>query len=697
MGKTLRSLLDKPLFHLLLMAILGLLAYSNTFSVPFQFDDIYYITENYVIRDLTYFIEPLKVNEVIRPNTSAGILLFLHFKTRFIGYLTFALNYKIHGLDVTGYHIFNLAIHIFNAILVYFLVALTFKTPYFKAHSSWLVVHGNDEPSATSHKLSATNYELSTLIALFSALLFVSHPIQTQAVTFISQRLTSLATFFYLLSLVMYINFRLKAIGSRTEVIGNITIAYRLAPFAYYLLSLISAILAMFTKEIAFTLPFIITLYEFMFFSKSFILGTCVGWNKIPKLKRLQYLLPFLLTLFIIPLALKGTNVPLWNLLSDVDEKIRSQVSITKHDYLFTQFRVIVTYIRLLFLPINQNLLYDYPVYNSFFNPNIFLSFLFLLSIFGIGVYLLYRTSKKVRSSSFIVHGNHPRSPLNLRGEHRGNNSPTMSYERIIAFSIFWFFITLSIESSIIPNNIIFEHRLYLPSIGIFISINTVIFIFIEKLKHRWTWAERTIIGILVLIVIVLTGAAYTRNTVWQNGLSLWEDVVRKSPKNGHAYNNLGLAYYTSGRQNEAIQAYSTAIKIEPDNLDAMANLGVVYAKMGYLKEAKTLFEQVLIERPDDFKTHYALGKVFDLLGDYDEAIKAYNKSLSLSPDLVDAYLGIGLIFLKEKKFELALDEFKKADVLKPNSPEILQAMGLTHEAQATFDKNRHISQHIFR
>ncbi|MBI4689413.1 MAG: hypothetical protein HY754_03970, partial [Nitrospirae bacterium] len=185
MGKASRKkLFRNPAFHLFLIAIVGLLVYSNTFYVPFQFDDIPNIAENYMLKDLTKFWPP------------GG--------ARWLGFLTLALNYKLGGLNVTGYHIFNLVIHILNAILVYWLIVLTFKTPYIAMRNAEFGFR-NSENNIPHSAFGIPHLE----IALFSALLFVSHPIQTQAVTYIYQRFASLATFFYLLSLVMYIKFRI--------------------------------------------------------------------------------------------------------------------------------------------------------------------------------------------------------------------------------------------------------------------------------------------------------------------------------------------------------------------------------------------------------------------------------------------------------------------------------------------------------
>ena len=110
--------LFKPIVHILLIAIIGIIVYSNSIHSPFHFDDASNIVENPIIKDLQYFSEP---------SNAKAFPLYNTFKNRFIGFLTFALNYRLYGLDVTGYHAVNLAIHIINAMLVYWLVLLTFK------------------------------------------------------------------------------------------------------------------------------------------------------------------------------------------------------------------------------------------------------------------------------------------------------------------------------------------------------------------------------------------------------------------------------------------------------------------------------------------------------------------------------------------------------------------------------------------
>ena len=135
------------------------------------------------------------------------------------------------------------------------------------------------------------------------------------------------------------------------------------------------------TKEIAYTLPLVIMLYESIFFTA-------------PLKKKLLFLLPVVLVLIIVPLSVMHSDKPFGEILSDINAKTRVETDMSRWDYLMTEMRVVTTYIRLIFLPINQNLDYDYPIYRSFFDLPVLLSFLFLSTLLGIAVYLLYKSRR---------------------------------------------------------------------------------------------------------------------------------------------------------------------------------------------------------------------------------------------------------------------------------------------------------------
>ncbi|HDH34797.1 MAG TPA: tetratricopeptide repeat protein [Nitrospirae bacterium] len=540
-----KNLIHKPLFHFLIIALFSLIAYSNTFNVPFHFDDKKVIVENSIIKDLGYFTSPSKAKEF---KEHYG---YHTFKSRYVGYLTFALNYKVHGLDVTGYHIVNLLIHITTALLLYQLVILCFMTPF----------------------LARSNIKkYSGQIAFFSALLFACHPIQTEAVTYLWQRVASLTAMFYLLSLILYIKWRLSPDQGR----GPLSSA---RSFPFYLLSIITVIIAMKTKQTAFTLPAAIAMYEFIFFD-----------GKVKK--RLLYLIPFALTMLIIPLTLIDIGKPLGNL----TEATRVLTDISRTDYLLTQFRVLVTYIRLIFLPINQNLDYDYPIYTSFLSIGVFTSFIFLAALFSSGVYLFYRYRDSV------------------------------PHTRLITFGILWFFITLSTESSIIPiSNLICEYRMYLPSAGVFILLVTGIFMFVQRYESRHKTIGTAAVCILVVIAVVLTGTTYARNTVWNSELSLWSDVIKKSPGKARGYNNVGMCYYESKDRAKAIPYFQKAIEIDPLDYKALNNLGLSYMGEGRPDKAIESLSRAVKIKPSNGMYHINLGIAFLQKRDTNKGIMEIN------------------------------------------------------------------------
>ena len=589
------------------------IVYSNTLEAPFVLDDKFVIVENPIVKDLGYMVNPSEAK------VHKGRFEYEIFRRRYIGYLTFAINYWFHKLDVTGYHLVNIAIHIINSLIVYWLVILTFKTPFL--NSSVLGGRINE-------------------IAFFASLFFACHPLQTQAVTYIWQRVTSLSTTFYCLALVFYILWRLtskKPSSFATQM-----------PILFYFGSVISAVLAMKTKEIAFTLPVVIFLYELMFFEE-----------KIKK--RILYITPLLLTMLIIPISLLETEKLKGDLMGNIGEVTREDHNISRMDYLLTQFTVIATYIRLIFFPINQNLDYDFPIYNTFLTPEVFLSFLLLFSIFGLGIYMFLRS--RARNITY----------------------------RIIAFGIFWFFITLSVESSFIPLvDVIWEHRVYLPSTGFFIALTIGIFLILNKFGHRKL--HRIGVAIIVTVIIMFSVLTYSRNNIWSSEIALWQDNVEKSPQKARPHNNLGNVLYNQGRTEEAKEHYLHALRINPDSEKAHYNLGNVLSNQGRTEEAKEHYLQALRINPESEKTHLNLGNILYNQGRTEEANEHYLQALRINPESEKAHNNLGNVLSNQGRTEDAIKLYLQALRINPDFEEahinlgnVLNKQGRTKEAKEHF------------
>jgi protein O-mannosyl-transferase len=586
--------------------ILGCLVYSNTFDSPFVFDDEIYIINSAAIKDPFFSFDSARIDAL--PGNVGTVRE--QFKNRIVGHFSLAVNYAAHGLNVRGFHLTNLLIHLLNALLVYQLVNLTFKSSFLKERSALDL---------------SFNADTGKSIAFLCALLFVAHPVQTQAVTYISQRFTSLATFFCLLSLLLYIRARLSEI--------------RLRRYFFLLISILSLLLAMKTKEISFTLPVIIALYEFMFLEG--------------KLKdRIIFLSPFLLAMTIIPLTLIY-SAPSGESMKGFFDAAKETATINRSDYLMTQFTVVLSYIRLLLLPYGQNIDHDQTIYNSFFVPQVWLPFLLLVSIFIFSAYLFNRSRKETASSWAF---------------------------RLLSFGIFYFFIPLSVESSIIPiKDVMFEHRVYLPSFGIFLCIATGAVLLKARLRQP---LNRVVIPVMLLLIIILAVTAYARNSVWSSPMSLWKDAVAKSPLKARPHTNLGLAYFNSGDIGAAEAEYLTAIKLMPNHPDAYNNLGLVYLRKGKTEEAKNEFMTAIRLKPVHHLAHNNLGLCYDRLGRFDQAVKEFSAAIELRPDYVEAHNNLAITLYKQGLFEDSRKRFLHALELNPARVE-------THRNLAAFYENR--------
>lgn len=571
----------RSLIAFLILGVLAVVLYSSALHGPFIFDDGMYVSKNPLIKDLGNFWPP------------SG--------PRYLGYLSFALNFRLGGLETFGYHLTNVVIHIVNGLLVYALVISTFKTPWMKRAE----IEGRERTAF--------------FLALMTSVLFIVHPVQTQAVTYITQRFASLATLFYLLSLVSYIRWRLSS-GPRVFKVF------------LYIVSLASAIAAQNTKEIGFTLPVMIVLCEGVFF----------GWDK----KRILSLVPFLLTLAIIPLTILGPEAGLGGGGSDIGERtralqIRDLTALSRHDYLITQFRVIVTYLRLIVLPVNQTLDYDYPLFTSIFSPGPLISFLFLLAVVVVAVWIFVKSRRA-------------NCALGL----------------LFSSGVFWFFITLSIESSIIPiNDLIFEHRLYLAMPGAALAFGSALIYGLSSVpgrKSSGVSAATLALIITAVIALPLSVATYMRNTLWADEVVFWEDAVVKSPMKARVHNNLGSVYHRKNDLARAMGSFKKAIELKPNFADAHYNLGVAYKDIGRMDEAIIEFEAAVTYQPQKANARNNLGLAYLSKGRVEEAVEEFRTTILLEPGNYRAHNNLGLAYKYLGRYDEAASEFETALTINP-------------------------------
>jgi tetratricopeptide (TPR) repeat protein len=420
-------------------------------------------------------------------------------------------------------------------------------------------------------------------IAFAASALFVAHPLQTQAVTYVVQRIASLATLLYAVALLLYARWR---VAQEAQEWGR---AQRAVTYA---LALVAAVAAMKTKEIAFTLPFAVVLYELCFFG--------------PRARRALQLVPFLATALVIPATRLDVHAPAAVFLSDAAAHTRVETALPRLDYLKTEITVVAEYLRLLVLPVGQNLDHDFPVQRSFLAPPVLVSLAVLLALLA-GAVWLYRRS----------------APRDAR--------PLDPAARLVSFGIFWFFLTLLVESSVIPiDDVINEHRVYLPSIGFFAAVASAGALLLRRV--RGAAPGRLVALTALLLAIVLAVATLRRNAVWGSEVALWTDAAIKSPNKVRPLNQLAAALASAGYPEQGVLTLRRAVALEPRNAIVRGQLGAALASLRRTSEAEVELREAIRLDPARPEHVFNLALLLSRAGRAEEAKTWFRRFLEIAP-----------------------------------------------------------------
>jgi len=493
--------------------------------------------------------------------------------SRPISNISFALNYYFHQYNVAGYHLVNTLIHIASGLFLYIFIKTTLSLPS-----------------------QRSSYESYGWIPFFAATIWLVHPIQTQSVTYIVQRMNSMAAMFYILAFLLYAKARLAAgKGKKSALFAGFVIA---------------GILALGSKQIAATLPLFIVLYEWYFFQ-----DLSRTWIK----RHRFHFAGLLIILALVGFMFLKTNV--WQKtfsLYDIQD-------FTLFQRVLSEFRVVVHYISLLIFPhpSRLNLDYDFPISHSLIDPiTTLFSIVVIAGLFGLALIM----AKKGRLSSYCI---------------------------------LWFLGNLVIESSVIPLALIFEHRIYLPSMLIILM---AVILAYRYIKPKWLT-----VTVLCGIAMVCSIWTYERNQVWRDDVSLWRDCVEKSPNKARSHHNLGYALEGKGNLNEAIGHYLKAIRIKPDYSEAQYGLGNALASQGNLKEAVSHYLEALHIKPGYPEVHNNLANVLASQGNFKEAVRHYLKALKIKPHFPKAHYNLGNSLRSQGNLNDAIAHYLDAIRLKPD------------------------------
>lgn len=495
------------------------------------------------------------------PAAVRGFLPALLSGRRPVTVLTFALNHATTGLQPWALHATNVAIHLGVTLLAFAFARAVLR------------LAGAAHPTG---------------VAVAVAGVFALHPLQSQAVSYVVQRAEALAAGAYLGALLLLHEAERRGPGWRRGAAG-------LGAAAAFVLGLGA-------KATLVTLPAAWLLLAATVPTAA-ARARLAGWRR-----RLLLLAP----LVAVEVAFVAGTLGRIEGAADAGFGVPGLPPL---DYFLTQWRVVLTYLRLLLWPAGQSVDWAFRSAHALSEPEVLTAGLALLAILAAGAALL------------------------RQGRRPPDAAPDRAAARVAAFGVAWFFLLLSATSSLLPRgDVLVEHRVYLAGLGVFLALAVGAERALARLPgpgFRRTAAAALVVG---AVWLGLAAALHRRNAVWESAQALWGDAVAKAPDKPRPRLGLGNALLARGDLEGAIGAYRHALsRLRPDAAAAEAplrqNLGVALVRAGRPAEAMAHLRRAAELRPDDAEAAAGLAAAALAAGDLDTAELEAARALVLSRD----------------------------------------------------------------
>jgi len=551
------------------LIVFPVLLYLNTLRSDFVFDDLPLLVEHSKVRELSTPWRLFVGQPSGRPTY------------RMVRTISYALDYAIGGMEPTVYHFSNILYHTITALLVFRLVR--------RLTVAWRA-------------------------ALFASLLFAAHPIQTEAVAYISGRRDLLSTLFYLVGLLSFVR-------------------YRDEPNRRHLLVARGAfLLAVLSKEMAITLPFLWLAYDtFRGLEPSpsapvSSLARQVGAALKAAVLRSRALYGSMLA------ACAAMSVYFLFVITISRQKAFYGGSLATT--LLTLARIVAHYVKLLLFPATLSADYSYnafPVTNSWGDLRAW------LAVFALGLILF--------------------GLLKLA-----------AHAKMAAFGGLWFFLTLLPVSQIIPHHeLMAEHYLYLPSIGIAIMAGVLL----DRWTERSGRAHAVYAGFAVLLLL-FSLRTIVRNRDWKDEFTLWKKTVQTAPDSGRAHLNLALFYLDTGKYALAEHEFNQTTRITPDDVHLLISMGLLKSYTWNLEEADRYFREAVRIGARTKRSLAAvalnnLGAIALGRGGHQEAERYFQEASQMAPGLLKSWLNLAQLHMGQGRYEETETELQKVVQARPD------------------------------
>ena len=554
------------LLSIALIIIAGFIVYGNSIGGKFIWDDNFLIKNNAYIKDLS---------EIVRfftENIGAGAGKNYNFY-RPVQLLSYAIDYSIFGLNTKGYHFTNILLHILMALSVYWIVNILYK---------------------------------DRLLSVFTGVLFVVHPINTEAVSYIAGRADILTGLFCLLSFICYIRY------------------LRVGSTRLYIFMLLTYICAILSKENSLILPILFLFYHYAFKEKA-------------KIKSFLPILGITFAYILLRLTVLKFQMPASASTDTLTQRIPNF------------FAVIATYVRLLFLPLHLHMEYLYAGFS--FSDAVTLSGMLILILS-----ILYAFRK--RNSDGLIFFSIGWFFITLLPH--SNLYPINAYmaEHWLYIPSIGFFVIMARGLSFLYRKKSFY---IIPIIGLLIFYSDLTIRQNKYWREPISFYERTLrYAPYSSRVYYNLGNEYDNIGKKEKAIEAYKKAIEINPNYADAYFNLGNIYRDIGKKEEAISSYKKVIDLNPNDASLYNNIGVVYGSMGRNEDAIVLFKKAAVIDPRHAKAYCNIGIVYRSIGRDEEAIALFKKAIAIDPRCVEAHYNLASLYYSKNRYDLAIEHCDK-------------------------------------
>lgn len=453
------------------IVLLTFIAYHRTFTYPFHFDGQTNIQAKLAAKEITWDSFPTGPRSLVD--------------------LSWQLNHRIGGENTLGYHVVNYIIHVAASLLLLGFVYSTLRLP-------------NIPESFQANALT---------LAATIAILWAIHPLQTQSVTYITQRYESLMGLFFLLTMVCL---------CRGSTAARAT--------GWYVGCIAAGLAATLCKEVAIVLPLVMLWYDRAFLASS--------WAEILRKRWWVYggvfcgwlILAQVFGVSLDSLERGGAVI--------VEDTLYTEAGVVRRtvgplEYLYSQGRAIPFYLQLTLFPVGQSL--DHGWRASFSLAEVIWPGIVVVLLLGLTIWAIFKAPR-------------------------------------LSFLGGWFFLILAPTSSILPiRDIVFEHRMYLPLAAVLSAIVLGIFALLKswegagKRESMQMTASQGLMVLLVLLVAIYGSVTIARNEVYRSDFAMWQDVIDKNPRHARAYHGMAHSFVMRDDWESAIPYLEKTIELDPE------------------------------------------------------------------------------------------------------------------------------------